>query len=138
MSALLDDLDQRIGGATVERALNRLGTTPHEFSAMSGAEFSVLLERYAAECAAYVARLRARDDQVQAAARLSQSVPDDCRQTPLWELTQRGILDQGEFIAGMQTLVRVQAEDEADPNPADESVTALLDALAAAMGGDVG
>ena len=127
MKSLLDHIDR----PTFEAAVRRLGTTPQDFFTLSGAEIAALIERYLKECADYVARVRARDDQVQAAGRLIESVPDDCRGVPLYELTKRGLLDADEFRDAMQTIVRVQAEEEDDLNPADDNVTALLDALGA-------
>ena len=134
MSTLADYIDK----PTFERALKRLGTTPQEFPRLSGAEFSVLLDRYIRECADYIARLKARDDQVHAASRMSKDIPPHLRNVPLYELSKRGVIDEDEFRAGIQTLVRVQDEDEEDPNPHSDDVKALLDALAAAMGGDAG
>jgi hypothetical protein len=133
MSGLFDHIDR----STFEAALQRLGVTPEQFRAMTGPDFATVIEGYVAECSAYVARVRSRDDQVQAAARLCESIPEGCNGVPLYELSQRGLIDQGEFIAAMNTVVRVQAEDEADPNPADDNVMALLDAFAA-MAGDAG
>ena len=51
MSTLADRLADLIDPPTFERALKRLGTTPEEFPRLSGAEFSVLLDRYIQECA---------------------------------------------------------------------------------------
>lgn len=132
MSGLLDYIDR----ATFEAACVRLGTSPDAFWKLSGAEFQALIDSYIKECEDYIARQRARDDQMEAAYRLTADVPDSDRDVPLYELAKRGVIDEDEFIAGIQTLVRVQAEDEADPNPADENVAALLFALQRVLGGD--
>lgn len=129
MSRLLDDLDQRIGRPTVERALRRLGTTPDEFDGMSGAEFQGRLDAYIGEMQAWVTRNQARTDQMQAARRMGDEVPSDMHDVPLYELAQRGVIDMDEFRSGMATLVRIQQEEESDPFPEDEDVTQLLNAL---------
>ena len=127
MRSLFDHIDRR----TFEAACDRLGIQPERFRE----DFSPRLAVYTAELEAYVTRMQARDDQILAAARIREQVPEGYEDVPMHELAQRGIIDGEHFRDGVATLVRVQAEEDADPNPADDNVSALLSALEAAAGG---
>ena len=132
MNALFDHIDE----ATFVAACRRLAIEPPErFWSLSSEEFSARIGAYLAECDAYIARMRARNDQMEAAARLRDQVPSGCDDVPLYELAQRGTIDMADFRVGIQTIMRTQAEEENDPDPADDNVDALLDALKAALGG---
>ena len=127
MRSLFDYIDRR----TFEAACDRLGIQPERFRE----DFSPRLAVYTAELEAYVTRMQARDDQILAAASIREQVPEGYEDVPMHELAQRGIIDGEHFRDGVATLVRVQAEEDADPNPADDNVSALLSALEAVAGG---
>lgn len=129
MTNLFDYIDR----PTFEAACARLGTTADEFTRMSGDQIRELFDGYMSECATYITRLHARDDQVRAAARITATVPAEHRHRPLYDLAQSGIIDAEEFQRAVRTLAEVQARDELDPNPHDDNVVALLDAMACAL-----
>lgn len=123
---LLDAVAERIGRPTLARALQRLGTTPDDFAPEV---FERALNAYVAEMEAWITRNQARTDQMEAASRMSDQVPHDAHEVPLYELARSGVIDIGEFHDGMATLVRIQDEEAADPFPEDADISQLLKAL---------
>jgi hypothetical protein len=124
MSTLFDYIDR----STFEAALQHLGTTPEQFAEMTWGEISELIRPYGERLDAHLTRQRARLDQL-SAARSTMRVPEGMGHTPLFELARDGVIDMGNWMDSMQTLTRVQAEEDLDPYPGNDDVDALLVAV---------
>ena len=124
MSASIANLP--IDPATAQAALAELGLTEAEFWALDADRFEVLLEEHGARVKARKLREDARIDQIEAARASVQGVPGDMS---IWHAGAEGLIDPGTARDALQTVYRLQQEQDTDPAPDAPAVLALLNAV---------
>ena len=123
-SASIADLP--IDPATAQAALDELGLTEAAFWALDADGFQAVIDAHGARVKAWKLREDARIDQIEAARASVHGVP---KGMSIWHAGAEGLIDPGTARDALQTVYRLQQEQDTDPAPDAPAVLALLNAV---------